>query len=122
MPHDEAAWMIAPFYQRLKPKQLRGRVLVWHCSNDHCIDSTRCRQKSDAPTRSGETDRATLRMVATCSGHIDRSVERRGDNPAGVVELTARKARFLAMPAIVRIRLISTKRLADILVPLLPQD
>ena len=39
-------------------------------------------------------------------GHIARSVERRGDNPAGVVKLIASKERFLAMPATARIRLI----------------
>ena len=48
----------------------------------------------------------TLCMLATCSGHIDRRGERCGDNPASVVKVIARKVRFLAMPAIARIRLI----------------
>ena len=44
--------------------------------------------------------------VPNCSGHIDRRIERCGDNPASVVKVIARKVHFLAIPAIARIRLI----------------
>ena len=40
-----------------------------------------------------------LCTVANCSGHNDRSVERRGDNPAGVIQLTANQARIPAKTA-----------------------
>ena len=44
--------------------------------------------------------------VANCSAHIDPRSERCGHNFAGVIKLMASKVRFLAMPAIARIRLI----------------
>ena len=48
----------------------------------------------------------TLHTFANCSGHIDRSVERYRDNPAGVFKLTAIQVHFLAMSEIAGIRLI----------------
>ena len=45
-------------------------------------------------------------IVFRCVGHIDRSGEGFGDNAAGVVKSMASNVRFLAMPAIARIRLI----------------
>ena len=49
---------------------------------------------------------ATLCLAATCSGHIDPSVERYRDNRTGVFKLTAIQMRFLAMSEIARIKLI----------------
>ena len=54
-----------------------------------------------APVRPSDV---TSRPVVRCSGHIDRSSERSGDNPASVVKLMASKVRFLAMAASARIR------------------
>ena len=47
---------------------------------------------------------ATSRRAVRRSGHIDRSVERCGDNPASVIELMAVRVRFLTMPARAEIR------------------
>ena len=57
------------------------------------------------PTQVRPTD-ATFRPTVRRSGHIDRRVERCGDNPAGVIKMMACKVGFLSMSAIARIRLI----------------
>ena len=74
------------------------------CSNDQTRDPTSDLRESPHQTAPVRPTDASSHLAVRCVGHIDRRVERCGDNPARVVKVIARKVHFLAIPAIAKIR------------------